>query len=105
MLPYFIRSENNERLRDSPYHGVGGPMNVIDILPHNPLVDRFFLVSERELEDGVRRYGDAGIRAEGAAAAPLAVALREELPRPVVLIVTGRNIDDALYQRILTSEP
>jgi hypothetical protein len=25
-----------------------------------------------------------------------------ELPRPLVLIVTGRNIDDALYDRILT---
>jgi choline dehydrogenase len=41
VLPYFIRSENNERLRDSPYHGLGGPMNVIDIVPHNRLVDRF----------------------------------------------------------------
>jgi hypothetical protein len=28
--------------------------------------------------------------------------MREELSRPVVLIVTGRNIDDALYRRILT---
>jgi threonine dehydratase len=68
----------------------------------NPLVDRFELVSERELEDGVRRYAEAGIRVEGAAAAPLAVALRESLPKPVVLIVTGRNIDDTLYNRILT---
>lgn len=41
VLPYFIRSENNEAWRDSPYHGVGGPMNVVDIDPHNPLVDRF----------------------------------------------------------------
>jgi threonine dehydratase len=71
----------------------------------NPLVDRFELVSEAELEQAVRRYAEAGIRVEGAAAAPLAVALRESLPRPIVLIVTGRNIDDALYQRILTSEP
>jgi threonine dehydratase len=68
----------------------------------NPLVDRFELVSEEELEHAVRRYAEAGIRVEGAAAAPLAVALREDLPRPMVLIVTGRNIDDALYQRILT---
>ena len=43
-----------------------------------------------------------GIRAEGAAAAPLALALRETLPRPTVLIVTGRNIDDALYNRLLS---
>ncbi len=71
----------------------------------NPLAQRFELVSEAELEAAVRAYAEAGIRAEGAAAAPLALALRERLPRPLVLIVTGGNIDDALYERILTSEP
>ena len=30
VLPYFIRSENNEAFDGSPYHGKGGPMNVID---------------------------------------------------------------------------
>jgi threonine dehydratase len=53
---------------------------------------------------GVRAFAEAGIRVEGSAAAPLAVALREELPKPLVLIVTGRNIDDDLYDRILTNE-
>ncbi|HEX3225263.1 MAG TPA: PLP-dependent lyase/thiolase [Gaiellaceae bacterium] len=71
----------------------------------NRLTQRFELVSEDELEDAVRAYAHGGIRAEGAAAAALALALREELPRPVVLIVTGRNIDDALYDRILSDEP
>jgi threonine dehydratase len=71
----------------------------------NPLVQKFELVSEAELEGAVRAYAEAGIRAEGWAAAPLALALREWLPRPLVLIVTGRNIDDALYERILTDEP
>jgi threonine dehydratase len=68
----------------------------------NPLVQRFELVSEEELAEAVRAYAAAGIRVEGAAAAPLALALRESLPRPAVLIVTGRNIDDALYNRLLT---
>jgi threonine dehydratase len=68
----------------------------------NALTQRFELVSEAELEAAVRAYADAGVRVEGSAAAPLAVALREELPRPLVLIVTGRNIDDGLYHRILT---
>ena len=71
----------------------------------NPLAQRFELVSEAELEAAVRAYAGSGIRAEGAAAAPLALALRESLPRPLVLIVTGRNVDDALYERILTTEP
>ncbi|MCW2975074.1 MAG: Pyridoxal-5-phosphate-dependent protein beta subunit [Actinomycetia bacterium] len=65
----------------------------------NPLVQRFELVTERELARAVGAYAEVGIRAEGAAAAPLAVALRETLPRPVVLIVTGRNIDDGLWRR------
>jgi threonine dehydratase len=71
----------------------------------NALTQQFGLVSEAELEQAVRVYAESGIRAEGAAAAPLALALREQLPRPLVLIVTGRNVDDALYERILTNEP
>jgi threonine dehydratase len=71
----------------------------------NRLAQRFELVSEAEIEQAVRTYAESGIRAEGAAAAPLALANREWLPRPLVLIVTGRNIDDALYERILTNEP
>jgi threonine dehydratase len=66
-------------------------------------VQRMVRITEKELAAGVREYAGAGIRVEGAAAAPLA-ALRKtpDLPRPVVLIVTGRNIDDDLYDRILT---
>jgi threonine dehydratase len=69
----------------------------------NRLAQRFELVSEAELEEAVRAYAEAGIRVEGSAAAPLALLRREDLPRPVVLIVTGRNIDDGLYHRILTT--
>jgi threonine dehydratase len=67
-------------------------------------VDRLVRVSERELAEAVAAYAEAGIRVEGAAAAPLA-ALRKAtaLPEPVVLIVTGRNIDDALYARVLAT--
>ena len=68
----------------------------------NALTQRFELVSEAELEEAVREYAAAGIRVEGAAAAPLALALREALPRPLVLIVTGRNVDEAVYNEILT---
>ena len=39
VLPYFRKSENNEHFRASPYHGVGGPMNVTDCESYNPLVD------------------------------------------------------------------
>jgi threonine dehydratase len=67
-------------------------------------VQRMVRVSEQELGRAVAEYSRAGIRVEGAAAAPLA-ALRQlgSLPEPVVLLVTGRNIDDALYARVLAS--
>jgi choline dehydrogenase-like flavoprotein len=39
VLPYFTKSENNEHFRDSPYHGVGGPLNVSDCESYNPLTD------------------------------------------------------------------
>lgn len=41
VLPYFRRSENNENWPDSPYHGVGGPMNVMDLKQYNPLIGPF----------------------------------------------------------------
>jgi threonine dehydratase len=65
----------------------------------NPLVQRFELVSERELALAMGAFAEVGIRVEASAAAPLAVALRDGLPQPVVLIVTGRNIDDELWKR------
>ena len=65
-------------------------------------IDRLALVSEAQLARAVAEFAEHGIRVEGAAAASLA-ALRAEpdLPRPVVLVVTGRNIDDELYARVL----
>ena len=39
VLPYFRKSENNEQFRASPYHGVGGPLNVTDCDSYNPLTD------------------------------------------------------------------
>jgi len=63
VLPYFTRSEHNERFRDSPYHGIGGPMNVIDIVPHNKLVDRFV---DAATSLGFRTCGDFnGLDQEG----------------------------------------
>ena len=40
VLPYFRKSENNERLADE-YHGTGGPMNVTEQVAHNPISKGF----------------------------------------------------------------
>jgi threonine dehydratase len=58
------------------------------------------MVSEREIANAVRDYDAAGIRAEGAAAAPLAAFRKRRAQlEPTVVIVTGRNIDDDLHRR------
>ena len=45
MLPYFRRSEHNER-GQSPYHGTGGPLNVADLRDPNPLSLAFVEAAE-----------------------------------------------------------
>jgi threonine dehydratase len=61
---------------------------------------RMVEVSERALARAVGAFDAAGISVEGSAAAPLAAldALGER-EGPVVLVVTGRNIDDELHRR------
>ena len=41
VLPYFLRSENNERYPGSPYHYQGGPMNVMFVRRPNPMTAAF----------------------------------------------------------------
>jgi threonine dehydratase len=60
-------------------------------------------VSERELALAVAALADAGLRVEGAAAAGLAALPQvPELDGPVVLVVTGSNIDEELLERART---
>jgi threonine dehydratase len=70
----------------------------------NEVATHMLRVGERDLAAGVAALADAGIRAEGAAAAgPAALPQLPELDGPVVLVVTGRNIDDSLLDRARTS--
>ena len=63
--------------------------------------DEMVEVSDRDIARAVGAFADAGIRVEGSAAATLAgaQALGDTLTGTIVLIVTGRNIDDALWRR------
>jgi threonine dehydratase len=64
------------------------------------VASRMVTVSERALAEAVSAYAEAGIRAEGAAAAALAALSQlRDVADPLVLIVTGRNIDDELFTR------
>ena len=70
----------------------------VDVL--GEVASRMLLVSERELAGALAAYAEAGIRAEGAAAAALAALPQlEDIDGTLVLVVTGRNIDDELFAR------
>ena len=56
-------------------------------------------VSEREIAEALGAYARAGVRVEGAAAAALAALPQIEPDGPIVVVVTGRNIDDDLFTR------
>jgi threonine dehydratase len=67
------------------------------------VASRMLLVSEREMALAVGAYAAAGLRVEGAAGAALAALPQlDEVDGAVVLIVTGRNIDDELHARATT---
>jgi threonine dehydratase len=70
----------------------------VDVL--GEVASRMLLVSEQAIARAVGAYAAAGIRAEGAAGAALA-ALDQlgDVSGPIVLVVTGRNIDDELWRR------
>lgn len=70
----------------------------VDVLQR--VASQMLLVSERQIARAVGAFAAAGIRVEGSAAAGLAaLAQLEEQDGPVVVVVTGCNIDDELWRR------
>jgi len=66
------------------------------------VADRMLRVSERGMAAAIADYSRVGVRVEGAAAAALAAMPQlTDVGDPVVLIVTGRNIDETLFGRAL----
>lgn len=64
------------------------------------VASRMLRVSERQIARAVGSLADVGIRAEGAGAASLAALPQlTDVDGPVVLVVTGRNIDEDLFTR------
>jgi threonine dehydratase len=68
------------------------------------VASRMLEVSEREIARALVAFADAGVRVEGAAAAGLAALPRlGDVEGPIVLVVTGRNVDDALLEQARTN--
>jgi threonine dehydratase len=70
----------------------------LDVL--GEVVSRMVLVSERAMAEGIARFAQVGIRVEAAAAAALAALTQlDDVPGAVVLVLTGRNIDEETFRR------
>lgn len=70
----------------------------VDVL--GEVASRMLLVSEREMAEALSAFLRAGILVEGAAAASLAALPQlEDVGDPLVLIVTGRNVDAEIVTR------
>ncbi|MDA3439679.1 GMC family oxidoreductase [Acinetobacter bereziniae] len=47
VLPYFIKSENNQRIKNQ-YHGNNGPLSVIDLHSDNPLQQKYLAAAKQQ---------------------------------------------------------
>jgi threonine dehydratase len=92
-----IESASSATIADGLAVRVAIPL-AVDVL--GEVASRMLLVSERAIARALAAYANAGIRVEGAAAAALAaVPQLDDVGDPLVLVVTGRNIDDELFAR------
>ena len=65
VLPYFKRSEDNERGEDA-YHGAGGPLTVSESRAMSPLVDAMIEAAARPVTSSTRTSTAPGRRASAA---------------------------------------
>jgi threonine dehydratase len=94
-----VESDRSSTFADGLAVRVAIPL-AVDVL--GEVASRMLLVSERQIALALGAYAAAGIRVEGAAASALAaVPQLEDVAGPLVLVVTGRNIDDELFMRAL----
>ncbi|MBN1666874.1 MAG: pyridoxal-phosphate dependent enzyme, partial [Anaerolineales bacterium] len=89
--------------------GLAGPVEpgAITIPIIQQLVDDLILVSEPEVHQAVAyAWHQYGQRIEGSAATGLAAVLRGKVKeRPVVLVITGGNIQEQVWQGIIAHHP
>ncbi|MEV4625128.1 GMC family oxidoreductase N-terminal domain-containing protein [Micromonospora sp. NPDC049523] len=100
LLPYFLRSEDNER-GASAYHGVGGPLAVADGRSNNPITSAFVEAAGEagfpansdfngESQDGFGRYQLTQRNGERCSSA--AAYLRPVLARPNLTVLTNVQV-------------
>ena len=92
-----VASERSATFADGLAVRVAIPL-AVEVL--GEVATRMVTVSERRIAQAVGEYASTGLRTEGAAAAALAaVPDLDDVGDPLVLVVTGRNIDDDLFRQ------
>ncbi len=107
VLPYFLRSENNESWPNSPLHGSGGELNVTDLETRNPSAESFieaaglFQIPYCKDFNGPRPDG-AGYRQvtqrRGRRETTATAFLRPAQGRTNLTILTGCMVDKVLFE-------
>lgn len=106
VLPYFVRSENNETL-DTPYHGKGGPLNVAEVSCPSELNAAFIKSAEQhgiprnldyngEEQEGAFMYQVTQRNGERCSAAK--AYLTPNLNRPNLTVVTNALVEKVLLE-------
>jgi choline dehydrogenase-like flavoprotein len=108
VLPYFRKSENNEDHRDSPYHGVGGPLNVTKLRSPSPL-NQVFLQACQSLGipfnpdvNGAEHYGCYEVQVtqkDGERHSTAAAFIYPNLGRPNLDVQTGAHTARLLFEQ------
>ena len=107
VLPYFKRSEHNERGADQ-FHGTGGPLNVADLRTIHPVV-RALVESGKQLGLEENRDFNAGDRIEGIGVnqvtqkngrrwSAAAAYLRPALGRPNLTVITSALAERLVFE-------
>lgn len=107
LLPFFKRSENNEIHRDSPFHGVGGPLNVTNLISPNPLNEVFLEACRSEGipynpdVNGAEHHGCYNVQVTqkgGERHSAAAAFIHPHLDRPNLSVRTHAHIARVLFE-------
>ncbi|MBA1147135.1 choline dehydrogenase [Ectothiorhodospiraceae bacterium WFHF3C12] len=106
VLPYFKRSENQERGADA-WHGVGGPLNVADLRSPNP-IDEVFVEAGEAAGHGHNRDFNAAEQAgvglyqvtqkDGERCSAAKAFLTPVLDRPNLTVITQAHVTRVLFE-------
>ncbi len=107
VLPFFKRSEDNAVHRDSPYHGVGGPLHVMDLLSPSPLNEVFLQACQdygipfNPDYNGAQHDGCYRVQVtqrDGERLSAAAAFIHPHLGRPNLDVRTGAHITRVLFE-------